>query len=95
MKMVIGSIFDSKAEIFSRPIFAHAAGALLRAFEDAVNDSKSEYARHPADYTLFIVGEFDDQSGDVKAPATGKVNLGNGVQFVKADFESMKVVRDA
>lgn len=77
------AVFDSKAEVFSRPFFAVAVGAAIRSFEDAVNDPKTEYGAHPADYTLFSVGEYDDQAGTVLMHPKGHVNLGVGLSFVR------------
>lgn len=84
MKLLAFAVHDSKAELFSRPFFAVAAGAAVRSFEDAVNDGKSEYGAHPADYTLFCIGDYDDGTG-VLVARRELLNLGNGVQYVKSD----------
>lgn len=57
------AIRDSRAEVFSDPLFFPARGAAVRAFADVVNDEKSEYAKHPEDYTLFYLGQYDDVAG--------------------------------
>lgn len=80
MKMLAFSIRDVKAECFTQPFFAQAKGQAIRGFADAVNDGKSDYARHPADYTLFHIGSFDDQTGAFE-PESSLVPLGNGLTF--------------
>lgn len=78
MRLIICSIHDSKAEAFSQPMFFQAVGQALRSFIDAVteNDPKSNLANHSADFNLFQIGEFDDQTGVITPMAP--MHLGNG-----------------
>lgn len=57
------SIYDSKAQVYSPTIAFPTLGMAERSFTDAVNDPQSSYNKHPEDYTLFHVGEFDDSTG--------------------------------
>lgn len=57
------AIRDQAVDAFGRPMFVPAIGAGIRAFSDAVNDGKSEYAQHPEDYELFHLGSYDDATG--------------------------------
>ena len=84
MKYKIFSIFDSKAENFNTPIFLPTEGQAIRIFDDMVNDQadKSEIAKHPEDYTLFCLGEFDSDAGLV-TPLTTPKSLGLAQEFVK------------
>lgn len=63
MKHVICSIYDSAIEAYMRPFTAQAEGQAVRMFEDEVLRNDSEISKHPTDYSLFIIGEFDDHSG--------------------------------
>lgn len=54
------TIFDTKTETFSQPFFAVNRGAAIRMFQDTVNDPSTMFNRHPEDYHLFEIGEFDD-----------------------------------
>lgn len=58
-------VFDVKVGAYAQPFFMRTAGEALRSWEEACNDSQSMMCKHPADYTLFEVGEFDDNSGRV------------------------------
>jgi len=66
MKLLVFSVFDSKAEAFLRPYFAETRGLAMRAFRDAVNDPSHEMCKHAEDYTLFLIGEFDQGLGQLK-----------------------------
>jgi len=63
MKLTVFSIFDEKAQTFSKPFFLTHKGEAIRVFSDVVNDEKSMIAKHPEDYKLYKLGSFDDVSG--------------------------------
>lgn len=80
MRMQMCSIYDAKAEVWTTPIFFQATGQAVRSFSDSIQNPESEFAKHPDDYTLFHLGEFDVRTGQLellKAP----VSLGCGVNF--------------
>lgn len=85
MKLGIFSVYDEKAEAYLQPFFALTKGSALRAFADAVNDPKHEFARHAADYTLFQIGFFDQETGFVESERP--VPLGNAVEFREVEEE--------
>lgn len=57
-KMVV--VYDVKAEVYNKPVFVPSYAAGVRAFQDAVNDVSSDFNRHPEDYIMFGIGEYDD-----------------------------------
>lgn len=59
------SIYDSKAVSFLPPWNESTAGTALRKFKDAVVREGTDFNKWPEDYTLFEIGEFDDQTGIV------------------------------
>lgn len=59
------SIFDRKALVYSSPFFALNDSVAARTCTDAVSDVNSSLGRHPGDYVLFLVAQFDDQTGAV------------------------------
>jgi hypothetical protein len=79
-KLLAFSVFDSKAEVFGTPIFFATKGLATRAFEDQCNRSDSPIANHPGDYTLFCIGEFDQDTG-LLTPLQTPASLGTGVEF--------------
>lgn len=80
MKLTLFTIFDSKAEAYLQPYFSLNTGTGTRAFESAVQDPTTEFARHPADYTLFEIGTFDQAKGTVDMHQV-QINLGNAMTF--------------
>lgn len=62
------SVFDSKLATFGRPWFQMTDAAALREFADAVNDGSNpnnQWHSHPEDFSLYLVGQFDDQQGEL------------------------------
>lgn len=61
------SVYDEKAAAFMPPFFMTTAGQAVRAFSDAVTGKDSDLARHPEDYSLYVVGEFNQGTGALEA----------------------------
>lgn len=57
------SIFDTKALVYMQPFFTSTNGAAVRMLADTANDMNTTIGRHPADYVLYCIGHYDDQSG--------------------------------
>lgn len=63
--MQVYSILDLKAGAFCTPFFLTNDNLARRAFGDAVLDSSTGVNKHPEDYNLYRIGEFDDNSGEL------------------------------
>lgn len=63
MKMHIFSVYDSAVGAYLQPFFSRSMGEAIRSFQDAVNDPKTQFNSHTMDYTLFLLGSFDDGGG--------------------------------
>lgn len=64
MKLKVFSIRDAKAEAFMRPFFSPTVGLAKRSFADLVNSGNGEpVAKHPEDFCLFELGEFEELTG--------------------------------
>lgn len=64
MKTKMFSVFDMKAAVYSAPFFMPREEMAIRAFADGVNDGRdpnNNWAKHPEDFSLFYIGEFDDE----------------------------------
>lgn len=57
------SVFDVKASVYGTPFFFHNDKMAIRVFSDLVNDPSSSLNRHPEDYSLWSLGEYDDNVG--------------------------------
>lgn len=62
MLLVCCSIHDSALKAYTRPFYVPALGAAVRAFSDMCNDPQSDFFKHPSDYILYELGEFDDST---------------------------------
>lgn len=92
MKLLMVAIHDAKSESFGRPLFVRTFGEAERSFRDVVNDGKSDYAKHPEDFTLFEVGAFDDVSG-VVTPLASPRSLGGAVTFIVTDPRQLSLMK--
>ena len=87
MKTLIVSIHDTATQAFGRPVFTHSSGQAIRSFTDEVNreDAGSDLYKHPDDFTLYLLGEFDDSTGHMQSLATPSVLIrGKDARITKA-----------
>ena len=86
MKQCVVSVYDRAAETFGRPVFVPAKAAAIRSFSDEVNrdDPSNDLRRHPDDFDLYILGEFDDSKGVFTSNDSGPVVLVRGKDVVSA-----------
>lgn len=74
------TVYDSKAEIYLNPFLMKNKAEALRAFIDIANDPTTQIGKHPEDFTLFEIGEFDYDRGEhCNHPA--KISLGVALEF--------------
>jgi len=65
MKMLMFGIYDEKSLSYGTPFFQPQIGQAMRAFGDLAKDPQSAIAKHPEDYSLYHLGEYDDHTGKV------------------------------
>lgn len=63
MIMKIFAVHDSAVSAYLQPFFAPTMGSAIRSLTEAVNDANHQFSKHAKDYSLFILGDFDDASG--------------------------------
>lgn len=65
MIRLVVSVRDGATGLFGQPWFVVARGAAIRAFTDEVNrkPQETDLAKHPEDFELFALAEFDEGSG--------------------------------
>lgn len=64
MIYLVCSIFDEKAAAYLKPFYEVSKGSALRSLMDVLDDPKHPFSRHSADYTLYLLGRFDDLTGE-------------------------------
>lgn len=77
------TVYDSKVEAYLPPFYERASGSAIRAFEASCNQPEHQFRKHPADYTLFEIGTYDDATGRCEMHVAF-ISLGNGLEFVEA-----------
>ncbi len=81
----IYSIFDAKANAFHTPFFSTNHSTAIRSFEQAALDEGHEFNRHSEDYSLWFIGQFDAESGELSSNVP--VSIANARDFVHAEEE--------
>lgn len=62
------SVYDRAAESFAPPFLCPHNGIAIRGFQDAINDNRreSDISKHPDDFDLYVVGQFDSSTGRIE-----------------------------
>lgn len=81
MKTKVFAVYDAKAETFMQPFHMNTRGMATRAWMDTVNDAKTQFNKHPQDFTLFELGEFDDEKGTFHNHNTPQ-SVGLAIQYL-------------
>lgn len=79
MNTMVFCIYDSAADRYLEPFFAPTADVAIRGFREAANKPDHQFQKFPADYTLFHIGQYDPDSGNL-VPETPR-SLGNALQY--------------
>ena len=64
MRYKVVSVRDRAVATFGQPIFCSAIGQAVRSFGDEIKNTSSPFNKHPEDYDLYYLGEFDDDTGE-------------------------------
>lgn len=79
--MQIFAVRDTAVEAFLAPFYMPSKGAAIRAFGDTVNDPQSGFNKHPQDFSLYFLGDFDEQTGII-APASSPEHCVTGADVM-------------
>lgn len=63
MRHKIVAVHDRALDAYLRPFFTPALGAAIRSFQDEINRADSDINKHPDDYDLYHLGDWDDATG--------------------------------
>ena len=61
----IYAVRDNAIEAFGQPIFVEAQGQAVRSFIDEANNPESMLNKHPEDFDLYHIGEYNKQTGAI------------------------------
>lgn len=65
MKLSVFAVYDEKAAAFMQPFFMNSRGEATRAFGDAVVDPQHAFNKHASDFSLYVIGEYDQGLGQL------------------------------
>lgn len=82
MILYVYSTYDEKVKSFSNPFYMPTNASAIRAFTDLANNKQTTVGMHPSDFTLYQVGEWDDQTG-VISHYDQHNNLGKADQYLE------------
>ena len=81
MNQKLYTIYDSKAETYANPFLQRTNGEAMRNFADVCNQDDTQYHKHPEDFTLLEIGEWNAITGDIQLNET-KNSLGRAQEFI-------------
>lgn len=81
-RLKVFAVLDMKMGRFMSPFTTVNAGVACRMFSDSFGPD-SVVTKHPEDFALYELGEFDEETGYLQAHVA-PTNLGLAVQFMEA-----------
>jgi hypothetical protein len=78
MLLNVYSFYDSAAQAYLQPFFLQTDQVAKRTFTTVLNDPEHNFTQAPADYTLFKIGIWSDETGII-TKLKEHLNLGNGL----------------
>ncbi len=92
MEKHLFSVFDTAAGAFLDPFVAPSIEYAIRSFRQAVNTAEHQFNRFPEDYTLFHVGVFAIESGEIIG--SNPKSLGVAITFLDRMGPSLQEAAD-
>lgn len=81
-KFFMTTIYDHVGKAYHCPAFVPNTALAVRAFANAANDKTHPVGMNPGDYTMFVIGEWDEDTAEFKIYPTQQ-SLGLGASYVK------------
>lgn len=78
MRYKVCSIRDRAADVYSQPMFFNSLGSAVRAFGDEVKRpaDNNNLNKHPEDFDLYHLADFDDETGEFEVIRPTMVAVG-------------------
>lgn len=85
MRYKVLAIRDRAIDSYGQPFFSASVGGAVRSFSDELNRvaENNQLNKHPDDFDLFLLGEFDDQTGEFDTTRPAQVAVGKDL-LIKA-----------
>ncbi len=79
MKLKIFTVYDTKALAYLPPFFLPNELMAKRVFGDMADDINHQFGKHPEDYSLYEMGDFDDGKAKFEISAKAPILLITGL----------------
>lgn len=86
-KLRVFSVYDSKVQAYTSPFYARTVAEAQRSWIAVVNDGESMMSKHPADYALFQIGTFDEETGTIE-PLEAKASISTALEAKRPEQEA-------
>lgn len=82
MKFFVLAVRDRALDAFMQPFFVQSIGLGVRSFSDEVNRNSpdSPIFKHPEDFDLYEIGEYDDHEGSLISVPPRQIAVGKDVR---------------
>jgi len=64
MKVLV-ALYDRATEAYAPVMTVNTRNEAIRSFRQAVNDPQTPIHNNPTDYELYVVGQYNDQTGEL------------------------------
>lgn len=92
--MKVFAVYDKKVEAYLTPFIMKTKGEAIRSWVDVVNDKNTQFNKHPEDFSLCLLAEFDEVSGKYENRLPGPDHIATALEYVDRT-ESEKPLRAA
>jgi len=95
MRKFLYTIYDTATSVHNRnmgPMCLLSDGEALRMFKDLVEGPDNDVGKHPEDYNLIRVGEWDDVKGTLKNEANETLATGLEILAQSRQVDRQKII---
>ena len=82
--LTVCSVKDQKVGVYFQPFFARTKAEAMRTFQDLATEPEHMFAKHPEDFVLFLLSEWNEDNGYFDNMPT-PIALCRGSDFIKLD----------
>lgn len=73
------AVYDKKLGLFDPPFIVRHVGEAIREWDVVRKDEKTKFGKHPSDYEIFQIANYDDTTGSF-VEIKPHLHLGSGVE---------------
>lgn len=82
MELQLVAIYDKRAQEYSPPQAYVTLAVAERSFSDAVQNKESQLNRHPEDFSMQHLGNYNSETGIIYMKKEGPEHLFDATQFI-------------